>query len=100
MCSSNAITTRALSLMSSMTLGSVARRSSKKISMNSSSFLSINMESMLIDRKLEEFIDIFLDDLRATDPKVILDIKDNALVVIALELHIIRRILTLKFPVV
>jgi len=58
------------------------------------------MESMLIDRKLEEFIDIFLDDLRATDPKVILDIKDNALVVIALELHIIRRILTLKFPVV
>ena len=57
------------------------------------------MESILFTNKQQDLIETFLEDLRATDPEIIRSLKDNALVVIVLELHAIRRILSLKFPV-
>ena len=58
------------------------------------------MDSILLDKKLLDHLDTFFDGLRATDPKVIVSLKDGALVAIAIELNAIRKILSLKFPII
>ena len=57
------------------------------------------MEPLLVNRDLETILNAFFEDLKAIDPGYITRFEHNALAAIALELHIIRKILIRAFPV-